>query len=74
VNSEASAIEIKNKLVRLNILRGKGILCKNIMEAQLNSTKITHIYAFFIALFYDKVGSFNLLVKTRFLISLIWYF
>lgn len=74
MNSEVTAIEIKKKLVRLNILRGKGILCKNIMEAQYNSTKDTRIYALFIALIYDKVGSFTLFVKTRFLISLIWYF
>jgi len=74
VNSEAKAIEIKKKIVRLNIWRGKGILCKNIMEAQLNSTRDTRIYAFFISLIYDEVGSLTLLDKTQFLINLIWYF
>lgn len=74
MNSEAKAVEIKKKIVRLNIWRGKGILCKNIMEAQLNSTKDTRIYALFIALIYGEVGSLILFDETRFLISLIWYF
>jgi len=74
VDSEAKAFAIKKKIVRLNILRGKGILCKTIMDAQLNSTRDTRIYALFIALIYDEVSSFTLLDKTLFLISLIWYF
>ncbi|XP_060858529.1 pre-mRNA-splicing factor CWC22 homolog isoform X2 [Metopolophium dirhodum] len=65
VNSEAKAIEIKKKIVRLNIWRGKGILCKNIMEAQLNSTRDTRIYAFFISLIYDVVPSVGELLLAR---------
>eukprot|EP00102_Acyrthosiphon_pisum_P024166 XP_016661376.1 PREDICTED: pre-mRNA-splicing factor CWC22 homolog isoform X2 [Acyrthosiphon pisum] len=65
VDSEAKAIEIKKKMVRLNLWRGKGILCKNIMEAQLNSTRDTRIYALFIALIYDEVPTVGELLLVR---------
>jgi len=74
VNSEAKAKEIKKKIVRLNILRGRGILCKSVMEAQLASNSNTHIYALFIALIYDEVGSLILFGKTRFLMILFCHF
>jgi len=74
VDSDAKAYAIKKKIVRLNMWRGKGILCKNIMEAQLNSTRDTRIYALFISLIYDEVGSLTLFDITQFLINLIWYF
>ncbi|KAL4135570.1 hypothetical protein QTP88_007170 [Uroleucon formosanum] len=65
LNSESKAVEIKKKIVRLNIWRGKGILCKNIMEAQLNSTKDTRIYALFIALIYGEFPSIGELILVR---------
>jgi len=71
VSSDAKAVEIKKKIVCLNIWRGRGILCKNIMEAQLNSTRDTRLYAFFISLIFEEVGSLILYDTTRFLISLI---
>jgi len=74
LNSEDKAKEIKKKMLRLNIMRGRGILCKCIMEAQLASTGNTHIYALFIALIYDEVGSFILFDIARFLKSLFWRF
>ncbi|KAL4135577.1 hypothetical protein QTP88_007177 [Uroleucon formosanum] len=33
------------KLIKLNIIRGKGLLCRSIMEAQSHSINFTHIYA-----------------------------
>ncbi|CAI6354892.1 unnamed protein product [Macrosiphum euphorbiae] len=65
VDSDAKAYAIKKKIVRLNMWRGKGILCKNIMEAQLNSTRDTRIYALFISLIYDEVPSVGELLLAR---------
>ncbi|XP_060857015.1 pre-mRNA-splicing factor CWC22 homolog [Metopolophium dirhodum] len=33
------------KLIKLNIMRGKGLLCRSIMESQSQSPNFTHIYA-----------------------------
>ncbi|XP_060847097.1 pre-mRNA-splicing factor CWC22 homolog [Rhopalosiphum padi] len=52
VTSEDKAREIAKKILRLNIMRGKGLLCKYIMSVQLASTDKTHIYALFISLIY----------------------
>ncbi|XP_022168891.1 pre-mRNA-splicing factor CWC22 homolog [Myzus persicae] len=65
VNSESKAREIKKKIVRLNIVRGRGILCKSVMEAQLASTTNTHIYALFIALIYDEISTIGELILVR---------
>ncbi|KAE9524208.1 hypothetical protein AGLY_015247 [Aphis glycines] len=52
VTSEDKAREIAKKILRLNIMRGKGLICKYIMAIQLSSTDKTHIYALFISLIY----------------------
>eukprot|EP00102_Acyrthosiphon_pisum_P008719 XP_003245730.1 PREDICTED: pre-mRNA-splicing factor CWC22 homolog [Acyrthosiphon pisum] len=53
-NSIKSAIEKLNhgnirstsrKLIKLNIIRGKGLLCRSIMESQSHSPNFTNIYA-----------------------------
>ncbi|KAF0749962.1 pre-mRNA-splicing factor CWC22, partial [Aphis craccivora] len=35
----------RNKLLRLNIVRGKGLFCRFILNAQLESPETTHMYA-----------------------------
>lgn len=74
VTSEDKAREIAKKILRLNIMRGKGLICKYIMAVQLSSTDKTHIYALFISLIYLEVGSYSFFDKVEFVISLSWYF
>jgi len=71
LNSEDKAREIKRKIVRINIMRGKGIFCRSIMEAQLASTDKTNLYALFISLINIEVCNYNLFNKTRY--SLIYF-
>ncbi|XP_025196648.1 pre-mRNA-splicing factor CWC22 homolog [Melanaphis sacchari] len=52
LTSEDKAREVAKKILRLNITRGKGLLCKNIMALQFASSDKTHIYALFISLIY----------------------
>ncbi|KAL5238475.1 hypothetical protein ACI65C_005885 [Semiaphis heraclei] len=65
LNSEDKAKEIKKKILRLNIIRGRGILCKCIMKAQLASTGNTQIYALFIALIYEEISTVGELILIR---------
>ncbi|XP_015363422.1 PREDICTED: pre-mRNA-splicing factor CWC22 homolog [Diuraphis noxia] len=65
LNSEDKIKEIKKKILRLNIMRGRGILCKCVMDAQLASTGNTYIYALFIALIYDQIPTIGELILIR---------
>lgn len=40
---------VRKQLLQLNILRGKGLFCQYITEAQTASTKETHVYASLVA-------------------------
>jgi len=56
----------RTKLIKLNIIRGKGLLCRAIMEAQSNSLHFTHIYATLVSFINHDVNSFYLFVKKQF--------
>lgn len=49
----------KIKLYKLNIVRGKGMLCRFLMFAQINSLKNTFYYATLVALINVDVSYFK---------------
>lgn len=53
------------KLIKLNIIRGKGLLCRSIMEAQSHSINFTHIYATLVSFINHDVNNFYLFVKNN---------
>jgi len=54
------------KLFELNIIRGKGLLCRSIMETQSRSLHFTHLYATLVSFINCEVNSFYLFVKKQF--------
>lgn len=49
---------VTNELLKLNILRGKGLFCKFITLAQIASTNDTRVYATLVAVINLVVGNF----------------
>lgn len=49
---------VKKELLKQNILRGKGLFCKFILQAQIASTNDTRIYATLVAVINLVVGNF----------------
>lgn len=47
--------KVTRDLLRENIVRGRGLLCRSIMQAQLASTTYTHVYAALVAIINTKV-------------------
>lgn len=47
--------KITKKLLYKNIVRGKGLLCTSIMQAQMDSINRTQVYATLVALINAKV-------------------
>lgn len=45
VNVNCNIRKVYEKLLNLNILRGKGLFCQHIMEAQMNSIQNTEYYS-----------------------------
>lgn len=50
--------KVTRDLLRENIVRGRGLLCRSIMQAQLASTTYTHVYAALVAIINTKVIAF----------------
>ncbi|VVC46032.1 Armadillo-type fold [Cinara cedri] len=58
--------KIKNKLLYLNIITGKGLLCSSIMREQLNSgMDITYKYAFLMSLINCEFSEIGILLLKR---------
>lgn len=51
---------VKKELLKPNILRGKGLFCKFITQAQIASTNDTRVYATLAAVMNLVVGNFSL--------------
>jgi pre-mRNA-splicing factor CWC22 len=63
---------IQNIVVELfneNILRGRGMLARALIKAQMASPNFTHVYAALIAVINTKVPEIGLLVAKRVLIQ-----
>lgn len=58
VNIANIAIIVKN-LFKENIVRGRGLLCRSLLQAQAVSLKFTNVYAALIAVVNSKVRLFN---------------
>jgi pre-mRNA-splicing factor CWC22 len=49
---------VRKELLKLNILRGKGIFCQFITQAQIASIKDTHVYATLVAVINYVVSNY----------------
>lgn len=58
VDSESRAREIKNNVIRLNIIRGKGVMTTSIVNAQLAARHHTYFYAYFVSLISKDVCTY----------------
>ena len=57
------------ELFHENLVRGRGLLCRSVMKAQLASPGFTHIYAALVAVVNTKLPEFGELVLTRVVIQ-----
>uniref|UniRef100_A0A2H8TTB6 Striatin-3 n=1 Tax=Melanaphis sacchari TaxID=742174 RepID=A0A2H8TTB6_9HEMI len=57
--------KVTRDLLRENIVRGRGLLCRSIMQAQLASTTYTHVYAALVAIINTKFPNIGELLLTR---------
>lgn len=60
VNEAANIKKVYTKLLNLNILRGKGLFCQHIMQAQINSISNTQYYSALVSLVNLEVCKKNL--------------
>lgn len=58
------------RLLRLNIVRGKGIFCKSLMRAQLASSQFSDVYAALISVLNTRVPEVAALLLCRLIIQL----
>jgi len=61
---------IRNKLLRLNIVRGKGLFCRFILNAQLESPESTNMYATLVSYINLQVDKYYFFIKTILLINI----
>lgn len=47
--------KVTRDILKENIIRGRGLLCRSIMQAQLASTTYTHVFAALVAIINTKV-------------------
>jgi len=70
--NKVNIANIQNIVVELfneNILRGRGMLARALIKAQMASPNFTHVYAALIAVINTKVPEIGLLVAKRVLIQ-----
>lgn len=60
----------RNKLLRLNIVRGKGLFCRFILNAQLESPETTNMYATLVSYINLQVENYYFLLKTILLLNI----
>ena len=63
---------IQNVVIELfneNILRGRGLLARSIIKAQMASPNFSHVYAALIAVINTKVPEIGLLISKRVIIQ-----
>ena len=70
--NKVNIANIQNIVIELfnqNILRGRGLLARGIIKAQMASTNFTHVYTALIAVINTKVPEIGLLIAKRVLIQ-----
>lgn len=68
INVDNIAI-ITRELLKENIIRGKGLLCRSIIQAQAASPTFTHVYAALVAVINSKFPSIGELLLKRLVIQ-----
>ncbi|XP_058978837.1 male determiner protein Mdmd(Y) [Musca domestica] len=68
VNVDSVAV-ITRKLLKDNIVRGRGVLCHSIIQAQATSPKFTHVYAAMVAIINSKFPNIGELLLKRLVIQ-----
>ncbi|XP_047738493.1 pre-mRNA-splicing factor CWC22 homolog [Hyalella azteca] len=60
---------IVRELLKENVVRGRGILCRSLMQAQSFSLTFTHVYAALVAVLNSKFPQIGLLLLNRLIIQ-----
>ena len=70
--NKVNIANIQNVVVELfneNIYRGRGLLARSIIKAQMASPNFTHVYAALVAVINTKVPEIGLLIAKRVLVQ-----
>ncbi|KAF2346686.1 Initiation factor eIF-4 gamma MA3, partial [Trinorchestia longiramus] len=75
VNGLVNKVNVSNigiivrELLKENVVRGRGILCRSLMQAQAFSMTFTHVYAALVAVLNSKFPQIGLLILNRLIIQ-----